>query len=100
MNFLDKRRYSLDIGVLLAHAPLRVYAMGQRAVVHERATEADIKVMTAALRSAMAAGAFGYSSGRIEEHIYGEDFAPAPGAYDEHEEIMAPTFRPAATSNA
>ena len=89
MNFLDKRRYGLDVGVLLAHAPLRVYAMGQRAVVHERATEADLKVMTDALRGAIDAGAFGFSTGRIEEHIYGEDFARVPGTYAEHEEITA-----------
>jgi len=89
MNFLAARRYGLDVGVLLAHAPLRVYAMGQRAVTHERATAADIALMVEELRAAMQAGAFGFSTGRIEEHIYGEDFARVPGTYAEHEEIAA-----------
>jgi N-acyl-D-aspartate/D-glutamate deacylase len=89
MDFLAARRFGLDVGVLMSHAPLRVYAMGQRAVDHERATEDEVAFMADAVRQGMAAGALGFSTGRIEEHFYGETFAKVPGTYAEHEEIAA-----------
>ncbi|WP_157220355.1 N-acyl-D-amino-acid deacylase family protein [Flavisphingomonas formosensis] len=87
MDFLDGRRFGVDVGVMIAHAPLRVYAMGERAVAHERATEAEVSLMADAVRGAMAAGAMGMSSGRVEEHFYGETFEKVPGTYAEHEEL-------------
>jgi N-acyl-D-aspartate/D-glutamate deacylase len=89
MDFLEARRFGFDVAVLLAHAPLRVYAMGERAVAHERATDGDIARMIDVVREAMAVGAMGVSTGRIEEHVYGQDFSRVPGTYAEHEEIEA-----------
>jgi N-acyl-D-aspartate/D-glutamate deacylase len=88
MDFLGRRRYGLDIGVLAPHAPLRVYVMGERAVRHERATDADLAAMQEGVRSAMAAGAMGISAGRITEHRYGADMAYVPGTFAEHEEFL------------
>ncbi|WP_157219708.1 N-acyl-D-amino-acid deacylase family protein [Flavisphingomonas formosensis] len=89
LDFLDRRRYGLDIAALMPHAPLRVHVMGERALRHEQATAEDIAAMTAQVREAMAAGAFGLSAGRITEHVYGEDFANVPGTFAEHDELFA-----------
>ena len=70
-DYLDRiaaRQYTLDVGVGIAHAPLRVFAMGERALRHELATDDDIETMSRLVREAMAAGAVGFSCGRILEH--------------------------------
>jgi N-acyl-D-aspartate/D-glutamate deacylase len=89
MDYLDRRRFGLDIGVLAPHAPQRVYVMGERAVRHEPATAADLAAMQDGVRGAMAAGAMGVSAGRITEHRYGADFDYVPGTFAEHEEFLA-----------
>ena len=89
MEFLGKRSYGVDVGVLMPHAPLRVYAMGDRAVRHEQATAEDIAKMTGWVCEAMAAGAMGVSAGRIVEHMYGDDRANVPGTFAEEDELLA-----------
>ena len=89
MDFLGRRNYGVDIGMLMPHAPLRVYAMGERAVTHDRATVEEVAFMADAVRQGMAAGAMGISTGRFEQHFYGTDFSVVPGTYAEHEEIEA-----------
>jgi N-acyl-D-amino-acid deacylase len=89
MDFLAARKYGVDFGALMPHAPLRVHTMGERAVTHERATEEDVAIMADAVRQGMAAGAMGISTGRFEEHFYGDAFERVPGTYAEHEEIEA-----------
>lgn len=66
---LDQKSYSMDIGVQIPHAPLRVFVMGQRALDHEDATAADIAEMARLVEEGMAAGAMGFSTGRILEHV-------------------------------
>jgi N-acyl-D-aspartate/D-glutamate deacylase len=89
MDFLGRRNYGVDIGMLMPHAPLRVYAMGERAVTHDRATVEEVAFMADAVRQGMAAGAMGISTGRFEQHFYGTDFSVVPGTYAEHQEIEA-----------
>ncbi|RYD91556.1 MAG: D-aminoacylase, partial [Sphingomonadales bacterium] len=70
-DYLDRiaeREYSMDVGMHLTHAPLRVFVMGDRALAHEQATSDDIAKMSQLTREAMAAGAMGFSTGRIVEH--------------------------------
>jgi N-acyl-D-aspartate/D-glutamate deacylase len=89
LEFLAGRSFGLDLGVLAPHAPMRVFAMGERAVTHEAATADDLDVMRGLVRDAMAAGAWGISAGRIAEHIYGDDRRNVPGTFAEHEEFFA-----------
>ncbi|RVT94175.1 N-acyl-D-amino-acid deacylase family protein [Sphingomonas crocodyli] len=89
MDFLAGRSFGLDVGVLAPHAPMRVFAMGERAVTHEAATADELNVMRDLVRGAMKAGAFGISAGRIAEHIYGDDRKNTPGTFAEHEEFFA-----------
>jgi N-acyl-D-aspartate/D-glutamate deacylase len=89
MDFLAGRSFGLDVGVLAPHAPMRVFAMGERAVRQEAATADDLAVMGDLVRGAMAAGAWGISAGRIAEHIYGDDRKNVPGTFAEHDEFFA-----------
>jgi N-acyl-D-aspartate/D-glutamate deacylase len=68
LDALGKRRFDVDIGVQLAHAPLRVFVMGDRGVEREPADAADIAAMAQLAEEAMAAGALGFSTSRSLNH--------------------------------
>ncbi|MEY3013330.1 MAG: hypothetical protein RIT45_2065 [Pseudomonadota bacterium] len=59
---------TIDVAAQVTHDPLRVYVMGDRAVHDEAATPADIEQMRAVLADALRAGAFGFSTGRSDNH--------------------------------
>ena len=59
---------TMDVALQVPHDALRVYTMGARAVAEEAATDEDIEAMRASLRQALAAGAFGFSTGRTDNH--------------------------------
>ena len=58
----------IDLCALLPHAAVRVYVMGERAIRHEAATEADIAAMRRITADAIRAGAFGFSTSRTISH--------------------------------
>jgi N-acyl-D-aspartate/D-glutamate deacylase len=60
--------YAANIG----HSALRTFAMGERAFVEE-ATRDDLRAMETELRSAMRAGAFGFSTSRTHHHETSDD---------------------------
>ncbi len=68
MNAIDAMPHTVDFGVMIGHDPVRVYAMGERASSHEKASEEDIAQMRATVREAMEAGAAGFSIGRTDVH--------------------------------
>ncbi len=65
---LKRRNRDIDIACLLPHAAVRVYVMGDRAIRHEKATEADIARMRRITSEAVSAGAFGFSTSRTLSH--------------------------------
>ena len=88
-EYLDKiaaREFTMDVACHVPHAPLRVYVMGERAMRHEAASEADIAEMKRLLREALDAGAVGFSAARILEHksASGEH---VPGTFAEEREL-------------
>ena len=90
-EYLDKlaaRHYAMDIAIHITHAPLRVYVMGERALRQERATAEDLQAMGALVKEAMAAGAVGFSAGRLLEHLSSKG-ETVPGAFAEDEEFTA-----------
>jgi N-acyl-D-aspartate/D-glutamate deacylase len=90
-DYLDKlaaRQYAMDIASNITHAPLRVFVMGERALRHERATQADIAAMAELVREAMAAGALGFSNGRMTTHMSSRG-AKVPGTFAEDDELLA-----------
>jgi len=68
MDALDAIPHSLDFLTMVPHDPLRMLVMGARAEAREAATEADVAAMRAHLRSALQAGAAGFSTGRSDNH--------------------------------
>lgn len=65
---LDRKPRDIDVCALLPHAAVRVYVMGERALRLENANQGDIAQMREISRSAMQAGAFGFSTSRSLSH--------------------------------
>jgi N-acyl-D-aspartate/D-glutamate deacylase len=67
--------HALDVAAQITHDPLRVFVMGERGLAKEPANDEDIRRMRALVRSALEAGAVGFSTGRSDNHksVRGED---------------------------
>ena len=68
LDFLAARQYDMDICGYVPHAPVRVYAMGQRGADREPATAADLDAMARIVAEAVRAGAMGFSTSRTFFH--------------------------------
>ena len=81
MAALDALPHTLDFACLVPHDPLRMAVMKERALANEAATPEDCAAMQAALRSALQAGAAGFSTGRSDNHRTSRgQFTPASEA--------------------
>jgi N-acyl-D-aspartate/D-glutamate deacylase len=83
LDALELKSRDIDIAALFPHGPLRVYAMGERAVNREPATDEDIARMRELLAEGLCAGAMGLATSRTMIHrtSYG-DFIPTYQAAD------------------
>ncbi len=79
LDALDAQPRTINIAAMIPHDPLRVYAMGDRAVFNQPATQDEIATMEALVRDAMDAGAIGLSTGRSDFHK-SSDGAWTPGS--------------------
>ena len=68
LDSLEDRKFDIDFGAQLPHAALRVYVMGDRGANREDATDADIAAMASLAKSAVEAGALGFSTSRTLNH--------------------------------
>jgi N-acyl-D-aspartate/D-glutamate deacylase len=68
MDELERRPRAIDIGAQIAHLPLRVYVMGDRAIRREPATPDDIAQMRDLTVEALRCGAFGFTTSRTDSH--------------------------------
>jgi N-acyl-D-amino-acid deacylase len=68
LNAVERREHDIDVGVLIPHSPIRVYAMGERALRREPATAADRATMCRLTREGLEAGALGFGTSRIAAH--------------------------------
>jgi len=68
LNALDAMPHSLDFLAMVPHDPLRMLVMGERAEAREVASAQDIAAMRGHLRTALEAGAAGFSTGRSDNH--------------------------------
>ena len=75
LDALDRMPRTIDVAAQILHHPLRVYAMGDRAIRRERATGDDIALMRQLTQQAVRAGAFGFTTSRTNAH-------KTPIAYD------------------
>lgn len=84
LDTLDRLPRDIDLCTLLPHAALRVYVMGERAIQHEQANQADIAKMRDLTRDAIQAGAFGFSTSRTISHkTLAGDLTPTLRAHED-----------------
>jgi N-acyl-D-aspartate/D-glutamate deacylase len=77
LDVVAKRQRDADVAVYVPHGPVRVYAMGERAIAREAATEADIATMRRVIEDGLRAGAVGLSTSRTLAHrTVAGDFTP------------------------
>jgi N-acyl-D-aspartate/D-glutamate deacylase len=81
LDAIAARPHDVDIAAMVPHSALRVYAMGQRAIDREQATDTDVATMAGLVEEAMAAGAIGLGTSRAiqQKSIRGEPI-PTVGA--------------------
>jgi N-acyl-D-aspartate/D-glutamate deacylase len=88
LSAIDAMPHTIDFAAMAVHDPIRVYAMGERATFHEKATAEDIRAMQALVKEALDAGAAGFSIGRSDVHRTADgDWTPSSEAG--REELVA-----------
>jgi len=94
MEALDAIPHTIDFALMVPHDPLRVFAMGDRAVFDEPANPDDINKMQDIMREALEAGAVGFSTGRSDVHKTAEgDWTPSSEAGREELVGIASVFQ-------
>ena len=69
LDALDAAPHVIDIAAQVPHAPLRVFAMGERGIDHQQQpTEDEIALMGRVAAQAIEAGAVGFSTSRSKNH--------------------------------
>src|SRR5437868_6123698 len=68
LDALERKPRAIDIAAQMAHLPLRVYVMGDRAVRREPATPDDIAEMRRLTIEGLRSGAFGFTTSRTDSH--------------------------------
>jgi len=87
LDALERQPRTIDVAAQLAHHPLRVYVMGDRAVRLEEARPDDIAEMRRLTVEALQAGAFGFTTSRTDSHKTTRgDMVPA--RYAEADELV------------
>lgn len=80
LDSLDSRQYAADIGVFIAHGPVRAYVMGEACNLGDKpggpfkypTSDEHIAEMQEVVREAVAAGALGFSTNRLGGHRDGQ----------------------------
>jgi N-acyl-D-aspartate/D-glutamate deacylase len=69
LDALARRRFALDVATQVAHAPLRVYVMGERGADPTEVPTADeLAAMAAQVKAGIEAGALGFTTSRTYVH--------------------------------
>jgi N-acyl-D-aspartate/D-glutamate deacylase len=69
LDALDAAPHAIGIAAQIPHAPLRVFAMGERGIDHEEApTDDEVRVMARLAAESIEAGALGFSTSRSRNH--------------------------------
>lgn len=87
LDQIDSQPHTIDLCMQVPHDALRVYVMGDRAIAEEPATDEDIAEMARVLAEALDAGAFGFSTGRSDNHRSAEGL-PTPASEAEERELV------------
>ncbi|HXC90887.1 MAG TPA: amidohydrolase family protein [Stellaceae bacterium] len=86
LDALERMPRTIDVAAQVPHHPLRVYAMGDRAIRRDPATADDVALMRRLTEEAVRAGAFGFTTSRTNAHktTQGE---MVPGRFAEIDEL-------------
>jgi len=90
LTALASQPLGLNVGAHLSHAPLRVYAMGERGATDAPASDEELALMQQCVREAMRAGALGFATGRTTMHRT-PAWDPVPGTFADRRELEALT---------
>jgi N-acyl-D-aspartate/D-glutamate deacylase len=85
---LGRRPLGLNVGAHVSHAPLRIYAMGERGASDAPASDAELATMRACVDEALRAGALGLATGRTTMHRTPAG-DPVPGTFADRRELDA-----------
>jgi N-acyl-D-aspartate/D-glutamate deacylase len=89
MDALERRRYAVDVGTHVTHAPLRAFVMGERGADPMEAPTADeLVTMARMVREGIEAGAVGFTTSRTYVHRT-RDGAPLGTRFSSSDELMA-----------
>lgn len=72
LDAVDRLPKGINYAANIGHSALRTFAMGERAF-EEEATDDDLAAMTAQLRAALSAGAYGFTTSRTQHHQTSDD---------------------------
>lgn len=77
LDAIGAKARDADVAAFVPHGPVRVYAMGERAIAREAATDDDIAHMRRLVEDGLRAGAVGFSTSRTLAHrTAAGDFTP------------------------
>ena len=84
LDAVDRLPKGINYAANIGHSALRTYAMGERAFTDEASTD-DLAAMEHELRSALTAGAYGFTTSRTQHHQTADDrpVASRLAAWDE-----------------
>ncbi|MBB5406329.1 N-acyl-D-aspartate/D-glutamate deacylase [Paraburkholderia sp. HC6.4b] len=68
LDSLEQRHFDIDVATQVGHSPVRVYVMGERGEMGQPASPEEMSQMSAIVRDAIRAGAFGVSTSQHEGH--------------------------------
>jgi N-acyl-D-amino-acid deacylase len=88
LDAIDRMPKGVNVGGMVGHCALRHYAMGERGLGEEPATDDDIAVMTDLVDEAIGAGALGFSTSRTLLHRV-PDGRMVPGTWADERELYA-----------
>jgi N-acyl-D-amino-acid deacylase len=89
LDSLDRQGLGVNVASLLPYSPLRIYVLGPEAALErEQVTSRELEQLSALLREAMEAGAFGFSIDKLWENRMA-DGRLLPDHIASNEEVMA-----------
>ena len=86
LGALSRRPLGINIGAHISHAPLRVFAMGEKGATDAAASDEELAIMRESILDGMRAGALGIASGRTTVHRTPAG-DPVPGTFADRREL-------------
>ena len=88
LDALAQQPLGLNVGAHISHAPLRIWAMGERGATDAEPDDFELAAMRAAVAEALRAGALGFATGRTTMHRT-PSWDPVPGTFATTRELTA-----------